>query len=851
MKIRTQFTITVVLFGAILIAVAASLLLTNLQMERIQKQEDIAHKLELGARELSYLSNDYLLHGESHQRARWEAKYASFSKLLSGFGLQDPKIASVVKNIKANQERLKAIFIDVASTIENGPSADSAAADIARIRVSWSRMEIQNQGMAFDSSRLARLLEEQLDRLRHRRFILLFALIGLFGAFLVINYVAVNRRILRGISHLQTGARIIGSGNLEFAIEERTADEIGDLSRAFNRMTSDLRAVTASKADLEREMNERRQAEAALKKSETKYRNLFENMVEEVHFWQVVRDEAGGIKTWRLVDANPPTLKTWGRKKVEEIRGRTTDEIFGPGATEHYMPVVQKIMSEGVSYSFEDYFPNLDRYFRFTSVPLGEYFITTGADITGIKKAEENLRRSSQFPEENPNPVLRCTPAGRILYANAPARHWMATLGWQDGGALPIPVGKAMAEARGQDHAVQAEITNPAGRTFGFSAMQPSGEDYINLYGMDLTERKQVEEALKLREAHYRDLVQNANSAIVRWKADGTLTFFNEYARQFFGYETDEVIGSDVRILLPERDSSGYDLTGLVHDIVAHPDRFVNNVNENVCRDGRRVWMTWTNKAILDDNGQLSEILAVGTDITEQKRAQEALERSNQELEQFAYVASHDLQEPLRAIVGFLQLLQNRYGDQIDEKGRHFIERSVKAGRRMQTLIRELLTLSRVLTKGAAFETADLNHVFKDVLDNLQSIIQEKNANITCAELPNLTIDASQIKRLFQNLIMNAVRYNESPVPVIDVGCQEHDHTYHFYVKDNGIGISPQFYQRIFMLFQRLHTDREYPGTGLGLALCKKIVERHGGTIWVKSQPQGGSIFYFSLPKQR
>ena len=143
------------------------------------------------------------------------------------------------------------------------------------------------------------------------------------------------------------------------------------------------------------DITDRKRTEEALRESEAKYRNLFENITEEVHFWKLVRDEDGRIKTWRLVDANPPTLKTWGRT-LDEIRGKTTDEIFGPGATEHYLPVVQKIMTEGVPFAFEDYFPNLDRHFRFTSVPFGDYFITTGADITSIKKAELALRESEE-----------------------------------------------------------------------------------------------------------------------------------------------------------------------------------------------------------------------------------------------------------------------------------------------------------------------------------------------------------------------------------------------------------------------------------------------------------------------
>jgi light-regulated signal transduction histidine kinase (bacteriophytochrome) len=202
-------------------------------------------------------------------------------------------------------------------------------------------------------------------------------------------------------------------------------------------------------------------------------------------------------------------------------------------------------------------------------------------------------------------------------------------------------------------------------------------------------------------------------------------------------------------------------------------------------------------------------------------------------------------------VVGFLQLLQRRHGDTIDEKGRHYIERSIRAGHRMQALIRDLQTLSRVQTKGEALIPTDLNRVMGKALDNLGAFLQEKNAVVASAALPTLVVDAPQIQSLFENLIMNAVRYNDSPAPCVEFGVRERPENYQFSVKDNGIGIAPRFHARIFMVFQRLHTEREYPGTGLGLALCQKIVERHGGTIWVESRPPQGSIFYFTLPRAR
>jgi hypothetical protein len=266
-------------------------------------------------------------------------------------------------------------------------------------------------------------------------------------------------------------------------------------------------------------------------------------------------------------------------------------------------------------------------------------------------------------------------------------------------------------------------------------------------------------------------------------------------------------------------------------------------------KDGVDRWILGRGFPLRDAGGRITKWVGLNIDITGLKHIEQALKKSNEELEQFAYVASHDLQAPLRAMVGFLELIQSRYENRIDPEGRDFINRAMNAGHRMQALIQGLLSLSRVNTRGANFEPTDLNALLKEVLDPLQPILQEKKAEIIRARLPNLTIDAAQIQQLFQNLILNAVAYNENPSPTVEIECQVNDKVCRFSVKDNGIGIASQFHHRIFGVFQRLHTDREYPGTGLGLALCKKIVERHGGAIWVESEPEKGAIFRFTLPK--
>jgi PAS domain S-box-containing protein len=226
------------------------------------------------------------------------------------------------------------------------------------------------------------------------------------------------------------------------------------------------------------------------------------------------------------------------------------------------------------------------------------------------------------------------------------------------------------------------------------------------------------------------------------------------------------------------------------------------------------------------------------------------LSRSNAELEQFAYVASHDLQEPLRMIASYTQLILRRYGDRFDGDAREFMDFIVDGATRMKQLIEDLLAYSRVGTHGKAFRPTDSGAAVQKALANLRAAIESSNGTVTCDPLPTINADEFQLVQLFQNLIGNALKFKGAETPRVHISVNEQADTWTFGVKDNGIGIDGEYFDRIFMVFQRLHSRTDYPGTGIGLAICKKVVDRHGGRLWIESGVGSGSTFWFTVPKK-
>jgi PAS domain S-box-containing protein len=368
-------------------------------------------------------------------------------------------------------------------------------------------------------------------------------------------------------------------------------------------------------------------------------------------------------------------------------------------------------------------------------------------------------------------------------------------------------------------------------------------------------ERARSEEALRDSEARFGGIISISADAIVSIDEDQRIVFFNQGAEQIFGYAAAEVIGERIEILIPERFRAAHEEQ--VREFAASPVA-ARRMGERGQISGRR-----KGGEIFPADASISRIevggrrifTAVVRDVSQRVYAEEALAaqaeelaRSNAELEQFAYVASHDLQEPLRMVASYTQLLARRYGERLDDDAREFIGYAVDGVTRMQGLINDLLAYSRVGSRGGRFQRVQLDALLRRTLATLAPAIEEAGAAVTSDPLPPVYGDTVQLGQLLQNLVGNAVKFRGREPPRVHVGAERQGREWVVSVRDNGIGIAPEYAQRIFVIFQRLHTRDRYPGTGIGLAICKKIVERHGGRIWVEPAPEGGSIFHFTLP---
>jgi PAS domain S-box-containing protein len=379
--------------------------------------------------------------------------------------------------------------------------------------------------------------------------------------------------------------------------------------------------------------------------------------------------------------------------------------------------------------------------------------------------------------------------------------------------------------------------------------------DELGLLAADFN---QMLDTLTANEARLKLLLDSTAEGIYGMAPDGRLTFCNPSALRILGFpDASELLGKDVHSMIHHSHPDGRPYPAEECKVYAalREDRGQHEDTEVYWRaDGSPVPVEYWSHPIVHEGKTVGAVVTF-LDISERKRAEELLAkkideltRSNAELERFAYVASHDLQEPLRMVASYVQLLAKRYRGRLDADADDFIHYAVDGATRMQQLINDLLAYSRVGTRGKEFSPTDCNRVVEDALFNLSRAIADSGAEITSDKLPSVMADRGQLVQLFQNLIANGIKFRGAAKPDIHIGVSLAGGEWRFTVRDNGIGIAPEHRDRLFQIFQRLHSREEYPGTGIGLSICKRIVERHGGRIGVDSEAGKGSTFWFTLP---
>ena len=367
----------------------------------------------------------------------------------------------------------------------------------------------------------------------------------------------------------------------------------------------------------------------------------------------------------------------------------------------------------------------------------------------------------------------------------------------------------------------------------------------------DITQQKAVEEELRAAEERYRLLVDGVKDyGIFMLDTDGRVTTWNQGAQRQKGYGASEVLGRESSIFYPKGERAARKDLKLLE--TALREGSVRDEGWRERKDGSRVWAEVVITALRDPHGTLLGFSNCSRDLTERKKAEEDLRRSNAELQQFAYVASHDLQEPLRMVASFTQLLAQRYRGKLDKDADEFIGYAVDGAKRMQHLIEDLLAYSRVGTRAKEPRLCSTADLVRDAVRQLAIAVQENSAVVSYSNLPEIVGDDLQLTSVFQNLIGNAIKFHAPGIPpAIEISAARSGAEWIFSVKDNGIGIEPRHFERVFQVFQRLQTRESHSGNGIGLAICKKIVERHGGRIWLESEPGSGTTFYFALPRPK
>jgi len=667
----------------------------------------------------------------------------------------------------------------------------------------------------------------------------------------------ISRQVTRPIGRLAAAAAEVGGGDLSQRVVVESSDEIGKLGAAFNTMAVSLQVATLER---DRAESEKLRAQAMASAARTA-RDMIENMSDPV----ILAGPDG-----KIVGLNQATTDLWGYG--EEIIGTLPTALVVEREAPIVFGVIKDAMEKGFAKNVQHTALTKDK--REVPILLSVVMLKDNAgnpinivavirDISELKQTEAALKESLERFSVASGAVSDLVwewdiPSGRLDWYGRideilgfqqgefprTIEAWEKAIHSDDIGHVNATLEQHLKE--GTPYSGEYRIQRKDG-TYRYwidngTALRNDAGKPAKMIGAcsDVTERK-------TRELEYQTILRTATDGFWLVDMQGHFLNVNQSYCNFIGYSYDELM----KMAIPDI------------EVIEKPEEVAKRI-KNIKEVGSDRFETRHRRK----NGQIIDVevsvnyLPVDTgrmcvftrDITERKKnamalanKTEQLERSNADLQSFAYVASHDLQEPLRTISSYMQLLEKRYKPKLDKDAREFIDFAITGANRLQIMIGGLLEYSRVETRGDPFEMVNCESVLEHVARDLKKAIEDSKAEITHDPLPEVFADQVQLTRLFQNLVANSIKYHGSKPPRIHVSAATRDGEYVFAFKDNGIGIDPEYKEQIFIIFQRLQ-GREVPGIGLGLAVAKKIVERHGGRIWLESEPGKGATFYFTIP---
>lgn len=603
---------------------------------------------------------------------------------------------------------------------------------------------------------------------------------------------------------------------------------------------------------------------------------------------------------WRCTYVNGLAGELLG-KKPSELIGRSLSAELPEGAAQPFRVAYQRATAEQRPARIEEYFPAWDRWFRGVIHPSPDGPLVYFHDVTEQKRTEQALRRSEvkhRMLFETAGDAIFLVSNGRFVDCNARTLELFGCSREEIIGASPdrfsppVQADGRSSREKSLDKMAQALAgvpqifewvhcqadRRPFHAEVSLNRLELGGEVLLQAIVRDISERKRMEAALRASEREYRELVLAANSIILRWGADGRVLFLNDFGLRFFGYTAEQIVGRHVvGTIVPENESTGRDLGPLMEHICANPKDFERNINENRRSNGERVWVDWANKVVLDEEGQFKEILSIGSDITERREAErrvrelndalqrhtETLEESirartaqlaakNQELKDFTYTVSHDLKAPLRGIAGYASELVRKHQACLNDRARFCLAQIQNAASQLDHLIEDLLHYSRLESETPSPTDIDLGALVEALLQDRALLLSEQQVEVT-VDVPAPTLVHAWERGLAQvlgNLIDNAIKYSRSASPPrLRIASRALAEAWQIAVEDNGIGFDMKYHDRIFGLFNRLVRGEDYEGTGAGLAIVKKVIDKQGGRIWAESSPGQGATFFVELPK--